>query len=213
MTPTLLSQFLSESRELLEQASQGFLALEKTPDDPAVINDLFRSVHTMKGASGLFDIAPFTAVVHAAEDLLDAVRAGTVALTAEMTDLFLEALDQIAQWLDDLDATGTLGEGAAEASKGHSSRLRSFLGDGGKTKPMATVPAGDDAQGERPRFAWLAELPAEVRAGLAAELAGGQGPFCALEYTSRTSRPSIRATTRCSPCCSCRAGAGSPLSR
>ncbi|HRK96417.1 MAG TPA: Hpt domain-containing protein, partial [Rhodospirillales bacterium] len=113
MTPTLLSQFLSECRELLEQASRGFLALEKTPDDPAVINDLFRSVHTMKGASGLFDIAPFTAVVHAAEDLLDAVRAGRVVLAAEMTDLFLEGLDQIAQWLDELEAGGALGAGAA----------------------------------------------------------------------------------------------------
>ena len=181
MTPTLLSQFLSECRDLLEQASRGFLALEKTPDDPAVINELFRSVHTMKGASGLFDIAPFTAVVHAAEDLLDAVRSGRIALAAEMTDLFLEGLDQIAQWLDDLEANGALGEGAAAAGRTLSGRLRAFLGGEGQVSQPA--PAAAAAAGERPALAWLEALPAEVRAGLAAELASGRGPFCALEYT------------------------------
>lgn len=181
MTPTLLSQFLSESRDLLEQASRGFLALEKTPDDPAVINELFRSVHTMKGASGLFDIAPFTAVVHAAEDLLDAVRGGRVALSAEMTDLFLEALDRIAQWLDDLEAHGALGEGAGDAGKTLSGRLRAFLG--GEHQPPQPVPAAIVEPGELSPLPWLKELPAEVLAALAAELAAGHGPFCALEYT------------------------------
>lgn len=182
MTPSLLSQFLSESRDLLEQASRGFLALEKTPDDPAVINDLFRSVHTMKGASGLFDIAPFTAVVHAAEDLLDAVRAGRVSLAAEMTDLFLEALDQIAQWLDDLEAKGGLGDGASEAGKALSGRLRAFLGGSGQAQAAAPAPAAMAGGEKRPPLPWLAELPAEVRSGLAAALAAGEGPFCALEY-------------------------------
>jgi len=181
MTPTLLSQFLSECRELLEQASRGFLALEKTPDDPAVINDLFRSVHTMKGASGLFDIAPFTAVVHAAEDLLDAVRAGRVVLAAEMTDLFLEGLDQIAQWLDELEAGGALGAGAAEAGKALSGRLRSFLRDGAAAEPPA--PAAPAEASDRPPLPWIAALPADVRASLTAELAAGHGPFCAIEYT------------------------------
>jgi two-component system chemotaxis sensor kinase CheA len=181
MTPTLLSQFLSESRDLLEQASRGFLALEKAPDDPAVINELFRSVHTMKGASGLFDIAPFTAVVHAAEDLLDAVRNGRVALLAEMTDLFLEALDRIAQWLDDLEANGALGEGAGETGRTLSGRLRAFLG--GDNQPPQPAPAVITQAGERAALPWLKELPAEVLAGLVAELAAGRGPLCALEYT------------------------------
>lgn len=180
MTPSLLSQFLSESRDLLEQASRGFLALEKAPDDPAVINELFRSVHTMKGASGLFDIAPFTAVVHAAEDLLDAVRGAKIALSAEMTDLFLEGLDQIARWLDDLEAGGALGAGAAEAGKALSGRLRAFLAsaDHGQSPAPAAAKAAD----RRPP-PWLTEIPAGVRARLAAELAAAAEPFCALEYT------------------------------
>lgn len=161
---SLLDQFLAESRDLLEKASQGLLALEQAPDDASVLNDLFRSVHTMKGASGLFEIAPFTAVVHAAEDLLDAVRDGRCALSPAMTDVFLEALDRIAGWLDDLEARAS-GDDAAAISTELCGRLRGFLAGGDRTPP-----------------AWLADVPPETRRALAADRAGGT-VLCALEYT------------------------------
>lgn len=180
MTSNLLAQFLAESRDLLEQASKGFLALEKNPDDPAVINDLFRSVHTMKGASGLFDIGPFTAVVHASEDLLDAVRDGRIALTSEMIDLFLESLDQIAQWLDDLEAQGTLSDQAPEIGRKLSIRLRGCLAKVGEAAVGGS--AEDDGSAEHVRLSWLSEIPPRIRSSLAAELAAGGGPFYAIEY-------------------------------
>ena len=59
MTP-LLIQFLSESRDLLQDISEQLLALEKTEDKTDTLNDLFRLVHTLKGNTGLFEFPDLT---------------------------------------------------------------------------------------------------------------------------------------------------------
>jgi len=72
----LLEQFLAESRELLEIIGQKLMQLEESPNDRLTIDDLFRSVHTLKGNSGLFTFPEMTRVLHAGEDLLGKVRNG-----------------------------------------------------------------------------------------------------------------------------------------
>ncbi len=125
----MLESFITESRENLETAGRCFLALEKTPDDEALLNNLFRSIHTIKGSSGLFDIPAFTKVVHAAEDVLDTVRCGELTLTSEHIDLFLDTMDQVSAWLDDLENTETLAEGAESSSQSLAHALRILLGE------------------------------------------------------------------------------------
>ena len=71
---TLLERFIPEAREHLEGAAAGLLKLERDASDAGLVNEVFRAVHTLKGASGLFDIPGLTRLVHAGEDLLGAVR-------------------------------------------------------------------------------------------------------------------------------------------
>ena len=123
----MLEAFIQESRENLEAAGACFLELEKKPSDVEIMNDLFRSIHTMKGSSGLFDIAPFTRVVHAAEDVLDVAREGGLDLTPESVDLFLDSLDQVSVWIDDLEKTGELPETAEAEGQILSKQLRNLL--------------------------------------------------------------------------------------
>ena len=52
-----IEQFLIESRELVEQATDDLLALEKTPDDKARLDSAFRAFHTLKGGAGIVDFA------------------------------------------------------------------------------------------------------------------------------------------------------------
>jgi two-component system chemotaxis sensor kinase CheA len=100
----LLAQFIPEARDLLEQAGTGMLALEQDATSQTVINDVFRAVHTLKGSSGLFDVAPLTHLVHAAEDLLAEVRTGEIALTSDIVDRLLDSLDLVGHWIDALEA-------------------------------------------------------------------------------------------------------------
>ena len=125
---SMLATFITESRENLEACSSCFLALESDPTNAEILDDLFRSVHTMKGSSGLFDIVPFTKVVHAAEDVLDRLRAGELTLTSEHIDTLLDSMDQVGIWLDELEDTEVLAAGADELSAGLTKQLRAIMG-------------------------------------------------------------------------------------
>ena len=83
---TLLERFIPEAREHLEIAAADLLKLERDPANEGLVNEVFRSVHTLKGASGLFDVPGLTRLLHAGEDLLGAVRSGVLKFDPEMVD-------------------------------------------------------------------------------------------------------------------------------
>jgi len=124
----LLTQFVSEARELLLEAGEDLLALERTPDDETAINRLFRSVHTLKGSSGLFEVPPLTQILHAAEDIFQAVREHGLVLTPEMVDVTLITLDQVGRWIDDLERQEILPDDAGPIAKSLVAELRALFG-------------------------------------------------------------------------------------
>jgi two-component system chemotaxis sensor kinase CheA len=124
----LLATFVIEARELLQESGEDLLALERAPGDADAINRLFRSVHTLKGSSGLFDAQPLTKLLHALEDMFQAVRERGLALTPEMVDLSLQALDRTGQWIDQLDRDEVLADDADAVSKTMVVELRTRFG-------------------------------------------------------------------------------------
>lgn len=108
MSP-LLQSFINEARDNLEVASRCLLALEQAPNDSELLDELFRAMHTIKGASGLFDnLSDFSRLLHVIEDGLDKVRDHTLPLTPTLTDCIFDALDVATQWLDSIEATEAL---------------------------------------------------------------------------------------------------------
>ncbi|MHA7063640.1 chemotaxis protein CheA [Azospirillum argentinense] len=150
----LFEQFVLESRELLEAAGAALLRLERDPTDKAAINDLFRALHTLKGATALFDMAPFTRMVHAGEDALMAVRDGRASMSGELADRLLELLDIGAAWVDGLEFSQSLPDGADARAQEQEAGLRAALGG-----PAAAAGGGTPAG-----FAWVDELTESDRA-------------------------------------------------
>ncbi|MGY0788941.1 chemotaxis protein CheA [Azospirillum argentinense] len=150
----LFEQFVLESRELLEAAGAALLRLERDPTDKAAINDLFRALHTLKGATALFDMAPFTRMVHAGEDALMAVRDGRASMSGELADRLLELLDIGAAWVDGLEFSQSLPDGADARAQEQEAGLRAALGGPAEAAGGGT-PAG---------FAWVDELTESDRA-------------------------------------------------
>ena len=73
---TVQQEFLAETQELVEALSRDLLLLDEAYHrneriDPALINEIFRSVHTLKGIAGMFGYRHVGAVAHALEDLLE----------------------------------------------------------------------------------------------------------------------------------------------
>ncbi|MEL6977784.1 MAG: chemotaxis protein CheA [Pseudomonadota bacterium] len=176
----LLQEFVSESRDLVEQASQSLLALEASPADPTALNDLFRSMHTIKGGAGLFDAPALIRVVHAGEDLLDALREGEIALTPAMVDLLFRALDQVSLWLDEMEQSGGLGDAASADGAALADALRAQMPEDGDADAAGSSEEGD---AEDAALDWIGEIPEAVRAGDADAATGDEAPLWAIEYT------------------------------
>ncbi|QTC92892.1 chemotaxis protein CheA [Brevundimonas goettingensis] len=136
----LLEQFLIEGPELAQRAGQDLLALERTPDDPALIDSAFRAVHTLKGSVGLFDLAPMGRVLHSAEDVLDAVRKKRLTATGDLVDVLLAVVDRSETWLEDLGRDGELGSDAGVAADRLVARLSDFLGRTDEDRTTSAAP-------------------------------------------------------------------------
>ncbi|OYU74289.1 MAG: hypothetical protein CFE45_35160, partial [Burkholderiales bacterium PBB5] len=137
----LLDQFILEARECLEQIGQRLLEVERAPDDKALLNDLFRQVHTLKGNCGLFDFKPLERVVHAGEDLLDRVRNGTLAYSAGIADALLEAMDYTGELIDLIAKEGSVPAAADSRAQALAAALRQHLSPGGAAAAPAPAPS------------------------------------------------------------------------
>ena len=94
-----LEFFLLDSQEQVDRLGSGLLQLEKEGENIALINDLFRSAHSLKGASGTMGFTPIVELTHNAEDLLDKLRLGKIGVTNEIIDVLLEVTDKVKQML------------------------------------------------------------------------------------------------------------------
>ena len=100
--PTLLSDFVSESREHMDQANNQLLALESDPQDKEALNSVFRAFHTMKGISGFLGLTDISKLAHDTENLLDKVRRSELELTPRIMDLSFSALDMLGRLIENV---------------------------------------------------------------------------------------------------------------
>lgn len=91
--------FFEESQEHLNEMEQLLLDLDLSAPDAEMLNSIFRAAHSIKGGSGIFGFDALTSATHIMEGLLDKIRKGNLAITAEMIDLFLAAVDQLKEIL------------------------------------------------------------------------------------------------------------------
>ncbi len=92
--------FVEESRELLTGLEADLLELEKDLQNAETINRVFRSVHTLKGSSGMVEFSVLTDFTHEFENVLSRVRSGELRATQKLISIFLEAVDLGKRLLD-----------------------------------------------------------------------------------------------------------------
>jgi two-component system chemotaxis sensor kinase CheA len=91
----LLADFLTETNEGLQSLDGALLQLERDPSSKALLSEVFRTVHTIKGTCGFLGLARLESVAHATENLLGLWRDGTLAVTPAGISLVLSAIDRI----------------------------------------------------------------------------------------------------------------------
>ncbi|HEX6926111.1 MAG TPA: chemotaxis protein CheA [Longimicrobiaceae bacterium] len=101
MDPSRYSElFHSEAREHLGTLTRLLLELERDPERPGVVEQLFRSVHTLKGSSAAMGYQSASEVAHALEELLARLRQGSLAIGPTTIDLLLQGADALERAIE-----------------------------------------------------------------------------------------------------------------
>jgi two-component system chemotaxis sensor kinase CheA len=96
-----MGEFLSEAQEIVESLNRDILQLDdnikRDKKDPDLINNIFRSAHSLKGISGMFGVKKMADIAHDLENLLDSLRMGKVTISADVIDVLFEAVEVFNQ--------------------------------------------------------------------------------------------------------------------
>ena len=97
-----LKVFLQEVEDLLALLDEDIIRLEQEAGNTELLQEIFRAAHTLKGSSSMVGFQEMAHLTHEMEDLLDRVRKGTLAVTAELVDALLMSLDGLKVLKNDL---------------------------------------------------------------------------------------------------------------
>lgn len=116
--------FIAESEELLLEAESHLVEIQETYSSglrPDTLNSLFRSIHTIKGISGIFGFRNVTDLAHSFESLLDDIRLGKIELSADVLRFLFTNMDMLKKIIRDGD------EGSKEDISGHLISMEAFM--------------------------------------------------------------------------------------
>jgi two-component system, chemotaxis family, sensor kinase CheA len=112
--PNLIQDFLTESGELIEQLDADLVKLEADPTSKALLDGIFRALHTIKGAASFLSLPDITTFAHAAEDALNRLRKGEVDVDSQVIDALLRSTDVVRGMLQELGASEPITPGPAD---------------------------------------------------------------------------------------------------
>ena len=106
----IVSEFLVESYENLDQLDQDLVALEGKPGSRELLSRVFRTIHTIKGTCGFLGFGRLETLAHAGEGLLSELRDGRRAMNQPTTDVLLRLVDTVREILASIESTGAEGD-------------------------------------------------------------------------------------------------------
>ncbi len=96
----IITEFLTEAEESLDKIDPLFVEIEKKGYDKDILNEIFRIMHTLKGAAGFLGFQQIVDVAHSAENVLKKLRDGEITFTKQLTDVILHSVDTLRVLLD-----------------------------------------------------------------------------------------------------------------
>lgn len=94
-------KFIEEASELIDKLEVTLLELEKNPDDPTQIQQVFRVMHTLKGNSSMFGFDLIDKFTHNLETVYDLIRNNQLKLTPQVLNVTLSSVDHLKAMLDE----------------------------------------------------------------------------------------------------------------
>lgn len=94
-------KFIEEAAELIDKLEVALLELEKSPNDEALIQQVFRVMHTLKGNSAMFGFDLIDSFTHNLETIYDMIRNGQLEVSQDILNTTLSSVDHLKAMLDE----------------------------------------------------------------------------------------------------------------
>jgi two-component system, chemotaxis family, sensor kinase CheA len=101
-----LDLFIDESREHLQNINENLLELEKEPTNLTIVNEIFRSAHTLKGMSATMGYEDLASLTHQMENVLDAIRNNKISVSSAILDVVFQSIDDLEAMVESISTGG-----------------------------------------------------------------------------------------------------------
>lgn len=102
----MVLDFVETSREALDSVESGLINLEKDTGNMDILNEIFRSVHSIKGTAGFLSFDKVVSLSHSCEELLNKLRRGEVEVSSDVIDIILKANDGLRDLITSVSEAG-----------------------------------------------------------------------------------------------------------
>ncbi|HTZ18877.1 MAG TPA: chemotaxis protein CheA [Dissulfurispiraceae bacterium] len=155
----IISEFVTEAEETLEKIDPMFVDLESRGYDKDILNEIFRGMHTLKGAAGFLGFQPIVDVAHRAESIMKKLRDGEMTLTREIMDTILKSVDMLRLLISHISSKDNAEENIAPLLMELDSVINAQVSPGQEAEHTQETPAV-------PEFEPAPERPAESISGM-----------------------------------------------
>jgi two-component system chemotaxis sensor kinase CheA len=102
----IVLEFVEEGNEKADQLERYLIQLENSPSSQELLAEVFRALHTIKGATSFLGFTKLCTLAHTGEGLLGRLRDGALLINHEIVTALLSLVDAIREMLSDIAATG-----------------------------------------------------------------------------------------------------------
>lgn len=102
----MISDFFEENSQVLAQFANQLVELEANGVSKALVDDMFRMMHTVKGGARMMNFRKMEVLAHALENQLDSLRQGSAPASPELIDLFFEGRGLLEAMLGEATSRG-----------------------------------------------------------------------------------------------------------
>jgi two-component system, chemotaxis family, sensor kinase CheA len=102
----IVLEFVEEGNEKADQLERYLIQLESSPGSQELLAEVFRALHTIKGATSFLGFTKLCTLAHTGEGLLGRLRDGALLINHEIVTALLSLVDAIREMLSDIAATG-----------------------------------------------------------------------------------------------------------
>ncbi|MBR9675602.1 chemotaxis protein CheA [Candidatus Woesearchaeota archaeon] len=95
--------FLAEARDHMDSLNQELVKLEKSPGESSIINNVFRSFHTLKGNSATMGYEVFSKLAHKLEDMLGLLRDKKLKVNDDIMDILFNGCDALEDGMQKIE--------------------------------------------------------------------------------------------------------------